>query len=161
MELQKIKELIEVLKDSGLAELEFSQGEYKLRLVKQSGAGVSSGFEPVPTGLFPPVERANAQDGQLQPQLQEQVQTGITDDAAGWVRSPLYGIVHLRPAPDMPVFVQAGSSVHPGQTMCLVEAMKIFHDVKADRNARLEAILFTDGEEVETGAPLFRLAALD
>lgn len=161
MELQKIKELIEVLKGSDLAELEFTQGDYKLRLVKQYGVGAASDFEPMPTGLLPLVERVNAQAGHLQRELQEHVQTGITDDTAGWVRSPLYGIVHLRPAPDMPVFVPAGSAVHSGQTLCLVEAMKIFHEVKADRNARLDAILFTDGEEVEAGAPLFRLSELD
>ena len=159
MELQKIKELIEVLKGSGLAELEFTQGEYKLRLVKQSGVGTPSGFEPSPSGFLPAVEGVILHGGPAQPRFEGHEQTGVMGAAAGLVKSPLYGIVHLRPAPGRPVFVQAGDPVHLGQTLCLVEAMKIFHDVKADCNARLDATLVADDEEVEAGAHLFRLVA--
>lgn len=161
MELQKIKELIEVLKGSGLAELEFTQGEYKLRLVKQSGAGAMNSFDAPLPSFAPSVESTGGQGGNTHPRLEGFDQTGVANEGMGPVRSPLYGIVHLRPAPDRPVFAQPGDLVHPGQTLCVVEAMKIFHEVKADRNARLEALLVADGEEVNAGTHLFRLTALD
>jgi acetyl-CoA carboxylase biotin carboxyl carrier protein len=85
--------------------------------------------------------------------------SGSANPTGGLVRSPLYGILHLTSAPDAPAFVQAGDLVHQGQTLCIVEAMKIFHEVKAEISARVDAVLGQAGQEVEAGAPLFRLAA--
>lgn len=77
--------------------------------------------------------------------------------AASQVCSPLYGVLHLTPSPDEPAFVAIGDSVTAGQTLCIVEAMKMFHQVKASQAGRLEAILATAGDEVESGQPLFSI----
>jgi acetyl-CoA carboxylase biotin carboxyl carrier protein len=68
------------------------------------------------------------------------------------------GIVHLRPAPDRPDFVSAGSSIAPGAVVCLVEAMKTFLEVRAERGGVVDAVLVASGEEVELGQPLVRIA---
>ena len=77
------------------------------------------------------------------------------------VRSPLFGVLHLTPAPGAAVFVQAGDTVDAGQTLCVVEAMKMFHEVKAPRRGVVEAILAQAGDEVQAGAALFRMQAVE
>lgn len=74
------------------------------------------------------------------------------------MRAPLYGVVHLKPAPDEPPFVTAGIAVKAGQTLCMIEAMKIFNEVRAEHDATVEAVLVTSGQEVEAGQALLRLA---
>lgn len=151
MELQKIRELIDVLKASDLAELEYAQGEYRLRLVRRS---ISA---PVGTDAMgvnaPPNGAVLHHDANTEPESAGT--TGVL------VRSPLFGILHLKASPEGSALVQLGATVQKGETLCIVEAMKIFHEVKADRAARVEAIFGTSGEEVEAGAPLFQLHPLD
>ena len=76
------------------------------------------------------------------------------------VTAPMYGVLHLTPAPGVATFVQLGDTVKPGQTLCMIEAMKMFHEVKVRSAGRIEAILAASGEEVEAGAELFRLKAV-
>ena len=83
-----------------------------------------------------------------------EAQTPLADTQ---VHAPLYGIVHLTPAPGAPVFAQPGDQVQAGQTLCVLEAMKMFHEVKAERAARVVAVLVAAGDEVDAGAPLFAL----
>jgi acetyl-CoA carboxylase biotin carboxyl carrier protein len=70
--------------------------------------------------------------------------------------APLYGVVHLQPTPGEPPFVQAGQTIHAGQTLCVIEAMKVFNEVRAERDATLQEVLVRSGQEVEAGQPLFR-----
>ncbi|MFT8720893.1 acetyl-CoA carboxylase biotin carboxyl carrier protein, partial [Acetobacter sp.] len=74
------------------------------------------------------------------------------------ISSPAYGVFHLSPSPGAPPYVTVGDTVEPGQQIGLVEAMKVFNAVKATEAGRIENILVADGEEVEAGSPLFRLA---
>ena len=69
--------------------------------------------------------------------------------------APVHGIVHLRPSPDEPPFVKAGDAVAAGQTLCVIEAMKVFNEVRARSHADLRAVLVASGQEVEAGQPLF------
>lgn len=150
MELQKIRELIEVLKASDLAELEFAEGDYKLRLVRRSGS--------MPSALS--ATNANAPSTQSGQQVEASTAHEPAGTAIVMARSPLFGILHLTASPDGPAFVQTGTVVQQGDTLCVVEAMKIFHEVKADWPARVEAVLGVSGQEVEAGAPLFQLSRL-
>jgi acetyl-CoA carboxylase biotin carboxyl carrier protein len=70
--------------------------------------------------------------------------------------APLYGVVHLQPAPGEPPFVQPGQAVEAGQLLCVIEAMKMFNEVRADHAATVQAVLVHSGQEVEAGQPLFR-----
>ena len=76
--------------------------------------------------------------------------------AASECLAPLYGVVHLQPTPGEPPFVQAGQAIRAGQTLCVIEAMKVFHEVRAERDATVQAVLVHSGQEVEAGQALFR-----
>ena len=144
MDLQKIRELIDVLMASDLAELEFAEGEHKLRLVRRA--------QPDPSRQQAPASPIVAKNAPA---------TTPAGPPAGQILSPLYGIVHLAASPAALPFVQAGDKVHQGQVLCMVEAMKIFHEVKADRSACIDEVFVTSAQEIEAGAPLFRLAPAD
>lgn len=130
MELQKIRELIEVFKTSELAEFEFAEGDRRVRFVRRSA--------PSAAGQTP--------------------KSAVSPAAEVHVRSPLFGIVHLTPSPTAPPFVRPGDLVEAGQTVCIVEAMKVFHEVKTPRKARIAEVLVRSADEVEAGAMLMSLA---
>lgn len=157
MDIQKIKQLIDVLAASDLAEIDLVEGQDRVRLIKRLRAD---------DGALPkaaPDTPAAASHGAAEPDAGDSdraSQETSNADPSEWVTAPLYGVVHLTPAPDAASFVQLGDTVQPGQTVCVIEAMKMFHEVKVGRNARIQAILATAGDEVETGAALFQLAAV-
>jgi acetyl-CoA carboxylase biotin carboxyl carrier protein len=143
MEARQIKAIIDAMASSDLAEMEFSQDGWTLRLVREASGG-------------PPLTAP-------QPRLKEPVPgNGISRShdaaptAAGELRAPLYGVVHLQAAPGEPPFVAAGLAVKAGQTLCVIEAMKVFNEVRAEHDATVDAVLVTSGQEVEAGQPLLR-----
>jgi acetyl-CoA carboxylase biotin carboxyl carrier protein len=156
MDLQKIKELIEVLAASDLAEIGLIEGEHRVRLIKRMRAKEDAFVSTAPT-----LEHAAAR---VQPQAivpaQPHRQHPVKAHGNERVAAPLYGVLHLTPAPGVATFVQLGDMVQPGQTLCVIEAMKMFHEVKACCTGRIEAILAEAGQEVEAGAELFRLKAV-
>ena len=157
MDIQKIKQLIDVLAASDLAEIELVEGEHRVRLVRRRDPLAASvePFQPVSASAPAPTAGDAASStgtaaATAQPQ-QAQIQ----------VRAPLYGVVHLTPAPEAPEFVLPGDLVDAGQTLCVLEAMKMFHEVKAERAARVVAVLAAAGDDVEAGAPLFQLEMVE
>ncbi len=159
MELQKIRELIDVFKTSDLAEFEFAQGDTRVRFVKRAVPGSTQG-KPSSNIDFITGQSLLLETNSTQWTEAASVDRdgGATTRTSGVVKSPLYGIVHLTPTPDAPPFVMPGDVIQEGQVICILEAMKIFHEIKADRSARLEKILVLSGEEVDAGAPLFYLS---
>lgn len=143
MDQQRIKELIDLLADSDLSEMTLSEGGSTLTLTRQPPSGSSVVTAPV-TAVSTPVTSPTPE-------------TVDAQATASDVCSPLYGILHLTPSPDEAPFVATGDSVDQGQTLCVVEAMKMFHQVKASRAGRIDAILAAAGEEVQSGQPLFRI----
>lgn len=145
MDPQQIKVFIDAMASSDLAEMEFSQDGWTLRLVRPTSGAAPSRPSRIPGLQKPPAGGAS--------QSQEVAPTRSNE-----VRAPLYGVVHLKPAPDEPPFVTAGIAVKAGQTLCMIEAMKIFNEVRAEHDATVEAVLVTSGQEVEAGQALLRLA---
>jgi acetyl-CoA carboxylase biotin carboxyl carrier protein len=145
MDLQQIKTFIDAMASSDLAEMEVSREGWTLRLVRRGAAGApvvpsrGAGFQRPPASDTPPVPKAAAP----------------RDDE---VRAPLYGVVHLQPSPGEPPFIAAGSSVKAGQTLCVIEAMKVFNEVRAERDGTVETLLVKSGQEVEAGQALLRFA---
>jgi acetyl-CoA carboxylase biotin carboxyl carrier protein len=133
MELERIKALIAAMAESDLAEMEFSENGWTLRLVRGGLRGVTPTVVPVPRAAMAPV----ADDGDVQ--------------------APLAGVVHLRPAPDAAPFVTAGQTVAPGEVLCLIEAMKVFNSVRAAQGGSVAEILVASGSEVEAGQSLMRI----
>jgi acetyl-CoA carboxylase biotin carboxyl carrier protein len=146
MNLPEIKALIAVMAEYGLAEMTVSENGWTLRLVRDAATQVATP-QPQPS-LRPHAATVNAPSP---------VPETFAPDAAA-IEAPLAGIIHFRPAPEAPPFVEVGQPVRAGDTICLVEAMKVFIPVCAQHDGVVAAILVPSGAEVAAGAPLVRLA---
>jgi acetyl-CoA carboxylase biotin carboxyl carrier protein len=145
MDLQKIKSLIDAMATSSLAEMQFSEGEWSLRLVRRTQDAEST--EPL-------TSKAPVRPGR-------KIETADASQSQGSVSrvvAPLFGMVYLRPNSEAPEFVTPGQHVASGTTVCVIEAMKVFHEVRAVRDGTIAAILVTCGQEVEAGQELMRFA---
>ncbi|WP_455925107.1 acetyl-CoA carboxylase biotin carboxyl carrier protein [Pseudomonas putida] len=143
MNPERIKALIDLMAESDLSELSLNEGDTQLRLLRDGQPVAVAG--PVAA----PLKQAAAPAATPAP-------ISDTFDAS----AALYGVLHLTPAPDQPPFVKLGDRVEAGQTLAVVEAMKMFHPLKAERAGIVQAILAASGEEVAAGKPLFRLEAV-
>lgn len=162
MDLARVKELINLFADSGLAELEFREADWQLRLARRArsaDAGIGGGCQPAETEVPPP---RTAQD--VESVTPPSIRAGTADsaDSTAWagsneVLAPMYGVLHLAPTPGAPPFVNQGDSVRPGQTLAVLEAMKVFHDLRSHVDGVVAAILVPSGREVAAGQPLFRI----
>lgn len=150
MEQQQIKALIDAMSASDLAEMEFSQDGWTLRLVRRPADDARpSPLTPGSTslaGLLSSAAGASAIDAA---------------DAASNpppLCAPLYGVVHLSAAPGEAPFVAAGDAVTAGQILCVIEAMKVFNQIRAEHDAVVAELLVASGQEVEAGQPLLRFS---
>ncbi|WP_062205363.1 biotin/lipoyl-containing protein [Aureimonas sp. AU12] len=147
MDIDEIKALMQAMAASDLTSLEVTRNGWTLRLTRGNEAeGAAVGSIAGPHGAMVPAAPALAQKFTARPA------------ADANVRSPLSGVVHFRPAPDAAPFVEAGGTVSVGDVLCLVEAMKMFNEVRAERAGTVEALLAAPGAEVEAGQPLLRIA---
>jgi acetyl-CoA carboxylase biotin carboxyl carrier protein len=141
MNLSAIKALIEAMARSGLAEMTCSEDGWTLRLVRGSAhAGAGPALPApivVPPNTPPVLEEPPARSNSLE--------------------APLGGVVYFRATPDAPPFVEAGSKVQAGDPLCVIEAMKVFNTIRAERDGIVAEILVAPGSEVEAGQPLLRL----
>jgi acetyl-CoA carboxylase biotin carboxyl carrier protein len=143
MDQQQIKALIDAMASSDLQEMEFSQDGWTLRLVRQSAAAPSTPARS-PLATAAPVGRATPRPAPASAASPKQL------------RAPLFGVVHLQPTPGEPPFVVAGQAVKAGQTLCVIEAMKVFNEVRAEHDAVVDAVLVSSGQEVDAGQALLR-----
>ena len=142
MNLSAIKALIEAMAGSGLAEMTYSEDGWTLRLVRDP-AGASVDAAPAQPAAAPAAPGATA-DVPLPP--------------SDVLEAPLGGVVYFHPAPGAAPFVVLGSTVQAGDTLCVIEAMKVFNTVRAERGGTIAEFLVASGSEVEAGQPLVRLA---
>jgi acetyl-CoA carboxylase biotin carboxyl carrier protein len=148
MNQEQIKTLIDALAASDLSELEYSENGSTLRLVKQSALAATPRRR---AAAVVPVLAAGSD-------ARAPGESPALAAAAAECLAPLYGVVHLQPTPGEPPFVQPGQQVAAGQTLCVIEAMKVFNEVRAEADFTIAEVLVRSGEEVEAGQPLFRLA---
>jgi len=143
MDEQQIKALIDAMASSDLQEMAFSQDGWTLRLVRQGAfaASTSTPSTPRAPGLRTATPRAP-----------------VKTESRKELLAPLFGVLHLQSAPGEPPFVVAGQSVKTGQTLCVIEAMKVFNEVRAEHDAVVDAVLVSSGQEVEAGQALLRFA---
>ncbi len=157
MDLRKIKKLIELLEESNLAEIEIHEGEESVRLARP-GAGSAAAppqyAMPMPMPAGPPAAGAPAPAPAPAP-----AETGGGDEDGvpdgELVRSPMVGTFYDSPNPDSDPFVKEGSKVAKGDTLCLVEAMKMFNQIEAEVSGTVVAVLVESGQPVEFDQPLF------
>jgi len=153
MDIRKVKKLIELLEDSNLSEIEIHEGEESVRLSRQT----QTVYAPQPAAPAP------APAATMQAQAAEAAggdSSAAADDNGGLppghiVRSPMVGTYYASPTPESEPFVTMGQKVNQGDTLCILEAMKMFNQIEADQSGKIIAILCENGEAVEYDQPLF------
>ncbi len=147
MDLRKIKTLIDLVQQSGIAELEITEGEEKVRISRTGNGGQF--MQPMaPTSIMVPGD-FNGAPAPVAAPAAAAVQTGHT------VKSPMVGTFYRSPSPGSPSFVEVGQAVTKGQTLCIIEAMKLLNEIESDASGVVKAILIENGQPTEYGQPLF------
>jgi acetyl-CoA carboxylase biotin carboxyl carrier protein len=150
MDLRKLKKLIDLVQESGIAELEITEGEEKVKIVK--GGVVAMAPAPV-AAMVAPVEARPASAAAPAPAPE-----GEAGQEGHVVKAPMVGTFYRSPSPDAKAFVEVGQAIKEGDTICIIEAMKLMNEIEADASGSVKAILVENGQPVEYGQPLFILA---
>jgi len=145
MDLRKLKTLIDLVSESNVSELEITEAEGKVRIVKSGGAVVQ---QYVPAPVQAPVAAPAAAVGELPAPV-------AAAPAGHIVKSPMVGTFYRSSSPGAKAFVEVGSQVKEGETICIIEAMKILNEIEADKSGTVTRILGENGQAVEYGQPLF------
>jgi acetyl-CoA carboxylase biotin carboxyl carrier protein len=150
MDLRKLKKLIDLVQESGIAELEITEGEEKVKIVK-GGEAVITPLAPAPTPASQQTPAAPAAPAAAvpAPAAEEVVAEGHV------LKAPMVGTFYRAASPEAKVFVEVGQSVKAGETVCIIEAMKLMNEIEADATGVVKAILVENGQPVEFGQPLF------
>jgi acetyl-CoA carboxylase biotin carboxyl carrier protein len=153
MDLRKLKKLIDLVQESGIAELEITEGEEKVKIVKGGEAVVTPLAPAAPSAPTSPASPAStAPAAAPAPAAEEPVSEGHV------LKAPMVGTFYRAASPDAKVFVEVGQSVKAGETVCIIEAMKLMNEIEADATGVVKAILVENGQPVEFGQPLFIIA---
>ena len=150
MDLRKLKKLIDLVQESGIAELEITEGEEKVKIVK-GGRAVPEmvGMLPAPAAAAAPATAttpAPPPPAEVPPKVEGHV-----------LKSPMVGTFYRAPSPGAKPFVEVGDTVKMGQTVCIIEAMKLLNEIEADKDGVVKAILAENGQPVEYGEPLLAI----
>jgi acetyl-CoA carboxylase biotin carboxyl carrier protein len=149
MDLRKLKTLIDLVQQSGIAELEITEGEEKVRISRGvAGAQVlpQAGVAYVTAPLPQTGEAAVPAEPSAPPEAEAHV-----------VKSPMVGTFYRSSAPDAKPFVEIGQAIKAGETVCIIEAMKLLNEIESDRDGVIKEILVENGQPVEFGQPLFAI----
>ena len=148
MDIRKVKKLIELLEESGVAEIEIREGEESVRISRH---GPAAHFVPAPAATSAPV--APTASGRGAAVAAEDASAAARAESS--VTAPMVGTFYAAPAPGAKPFVEIGSEVKVGQTLCIIEAMKMMNQIESDKAGKVASILVKSGDPVEFGQPLF------
>lgn len=149
MDIRKVKKLIELLEESGIAEIEITEGEESVRISRyQTGPYASANPPPQPVHYAAPTAPAPA----VAP---PSTAPTIASKSEHTVTAPMVGTYYSAATPGAKAFVDIGSEVNVGDTLCIIEAMKMMNQIECDKGGRVTAILVKNGDPVEFGQPLF------
>lgn len=147
MDLRKLKKLIDLVQESGIGEIEITDGEEKVRISRQAAAApvimAAPGMQPMAYGA--PAPSASGPSAAAPP----------AEPKGHSLKSPMVGTFYRAPSPGAPAFVEIGQAVTKGQTLCVIEAMKLLNEIESDVSGTIKAILVENGQPVEYGQPLF------
>jgi acetyl-CoA carboxylase biotin carboxyl carrier protein len=145
MDLRKLKKLIDLVEESGIAELEITEGEEKVRINRGGTATVTSAIAPVVAALPAITSTPAMASGEV----------AVSPPPDGHVlKAPMVGTFYRAASPGAKSFVEVGQTVSKGETVCIIEAMKLLNEIEADRSGTIKAILVENGQPVEYGHPL-------
>lgn len=155
MDIRKLKKLIELVEDSGIAELEITEGEESVRIGRYPPP--SSPAPAAPPAAVPAPPAAPSQDGAGHNKTSASEAANKEDETPQGhiVRSPMVGTFYRAPSPDAKSFVEVGDRVGPSDTLCIIEAMKMLNQIEAEVSGTISEILVEDGQPVEFDQPLF------
>ena len=150
MDLRKLKKLIDLVQESGIAELEITEGEERVRIAKGAtpvAVPAVAAVHATPVAMPAPVAAAPAAAVAATP-AEAQPEGHV-------VKAPMVGTFYRSPSPDAKPFVEAGQPIKQGETICIIEAMKLMNEIECDAAGIVKAILVENGQPVEYGQPLF------
>lgn len=136
MDLRKLKKLIDLVEESGIAEIEVTEGEEKVRITRTTAAAAPVYAAPAPAAAAPAAAPA-------------------ARDLSNAQKSPMVGTFYRAPGPNAAAFVEVGQQVKVGDTLCIIEAMKLMNEIEAEKSGVVKEILVENGTPVEYGEPLF------
>lgn len=146
MDLRKLKTLIDLVAESGIAELEVTEGDGRVRIVKSPPPPV------ITAGLSPTLVPAVA------PAASVSATPSVSASESHIIKSPMVGTFYRAPSPGAAAFVNVGDTVRQGQVLCIIEAMKLLNEIEADKAGVVKEALAENGQAVEYGQPLFVIA---
>jgi len=149
MDLRKLKKLIDLVQESGIAELEITEGEEKVR-ISRSGSAVQTAMMAMPqaTTMLTAAPATAAAAPAAAPEVPAEPEGHV-------VKSPMVGTFYRSSAPGAKPFVEIGQTVNAGDTLCIIEAMKLLNEIEADQGGVIKTVLVENGQPVEYGQPLF------
>lgn len=148
MDIRKIKKLIELLEESGLAEIEVHEGKESVRISRNNNVVMT---QPAPMMMAPQQIVANPAPSAAAPVADN----STSNDNEHAFTSPMIGTFYRAASPSTPSFAEVGQTVSAGDTLCIIEAMKMFNEIECDRSGTIKSILIENGVAVEFGEPLF------
>ena len=152
MDIRKVKKLIELLQESGIGEIEIKEGEEAVRISRNSSVAHHNPVAPIVTPSSAPVSSPVVSDTTEEPppEIQEEsIPTGYK------ITAPMVGTFYRAPSPGAKPFVDVGQAISIGETLCLIEAMKMLNQIEADKGGVIKAILVENAQPVEFGQALF------
>jgi acetyl-CoA carboxylase biotin carboxyl carrier protein len=156
MDIRKVKKLIELLEESGIAEIEISEGEESVRISRYPAGGAHAApivhYAPAPMAPMQAAPAAAAPAAIAAPAAPAPAAAAKADHT---VTAPMVGTFYSAATPGAKAFVDIGSEVNVGDTLCIIEAMKMMNQIESDKAGRVTAILVKNGDPVEFGQPLF------
>ena len=152
MDLRKLKKLIDLVQESGIAELEITEGEEKVR-ISRAGSAVQTAVMATPqaTNMLTAAPAAAAAALAAAPEVPAEPEGHV-------VKSPMVGTFYRSSAPGAKPFVEIGQTVNAGDTLCIIEAMKLLNEIEADQGGVIKTVLVENGQPVEYGQPLFLIS---
>ena len=149
MDLRKLKTLIDLVQNSGISELEISEGEEKIRIVKHLAAATAA------PAFAMPVTATAADPVAAAPAPTPGAEAAPAEAAGHVIKAPMVGTFYRSSGPDAAAFVEIGQTVKAGDTLCIIEAMKLMNEIEADISGVIKAIQVENGQAVEYGQPMF------
>ncbi|ARS53779.1 acetyl-CoA carboxylase biotin carboxyl carrier protein [Kushneria konosiri] len=157
MDIRKVKKLIELLEESNISEIEIQEGEESVRISRNLPGQQGQVMMPqAPMGYYPQTQAQPPQSTGSAPAAAEESAPAVP--SGHQVLSPMVGTFYRAPAPGAKSFVEVGQTVRKGDTICIVEAMKMMNQIEADKDGVIDAILVEDGEPVEFDQPMIIIA---
>ena len=157
MDIRKIKKLIDLIQESDVAEIEISEGEESVRISRNSSSAPVH-YAPQPQSYQAPAPAPSAAPAPAASSDADTKAAQKASNEANAIRSPMVGTFYRSSSPEAAAFVEVGQQVNAGDVICMIEAMKLFNQIEADRSGTVKAILVEDGHPVEYDEPLIVIA---